>query len=299
MFPFNSRPDSGVSTLTAYKRGPSADRGGINAALSNPTLVTSQISLQSNVTTSLPLLIRPWSQGWEQKFNVGSIIFVHKSNEDKRMSTGLDIPCLNYILQQANRVVGRQNYNLENNDMYEEVPQEKEDWSKYELTQDNFKFGFFGVIRNDMMADSTLQKLYNLDVFGRTMVANIFSHEKLKRSDKVGLAVVLMKTTQVYSFFEHPDGSRVPNIVTAEYSLQVIGTKDGLLCGYSSKPSAEHPHGKNNVGPDKEVVRILRMIPLGVVSHAVAKVPSLGQIKAALRNQDKFTNLPRIEVLLN
>ena len=257
MFPFNSRPDSGVSTLTAYKRGPSADRGGINAALSNPTLVTSQISLQSNVTTSLPLLIRPWSQGWEQKFN------------------------------------------LENNDMYEEVPQEKGDWSKYELTQDNFKFGFFGVIRNDMMADSTLQKLYNLDVFGRTMVANIFSHEKLKRSDKVGLAVVLMKTTQVYSFFEHPDGSRVPNIVTAEYSLQVIGTKDGLLCGYSSKPSAEHPHGKNDVGPDKEVVRILRMIPLGVVSHAVAKVPSLGQIKAALRNQDKFTNLPRIEVLLN
>ena len=35
MFPFNSRPDSGVSTLTAYKRGPSADRGGINAALGN------------------------------------------------------------------------------------------------------------------------------------------------------------------------------------------------------------------------------------------------------------------------
>ena len=60
-----------------------------------------------------------------------------------------------------------------------------------------------------------------------------------------------MKTTQVYSFFEHPDGSRVPNIVTAEYSLQVIGTKDGLLCGYSEKPSKDNPHGKNNVGPDK------------------------------------------------
>jgi hypothetical protein len=288
-----------VSTLTAYKRGPSADRGGIDAALSNPTLVTSQISLQSNVTTSLPLLIRPWSQGWEQKFNVGSIIFVHKSGEDKRMSTGLDIPCLNYILQQANRSVGRQNYNLENNDMYDAIPQETEDHKNFELTMGNFKFGFFGVIRNDMMADSTLQKLYNLDVFGRTMVANIFSEQKLKRSDKVGLAVVLMNTDKAYSFFEQPDGSRIPNIVTGSYSLQVIGTKDGLLCGYSDKPSKDNPHGKNNVGDDQTVVRILRMIPLGVVSHAVAKVPSLGQIKAALRNQDKFTNLPRIEVLLN
>lgn len=299
MFPFNSRPDSGVSTLTPYKRGPSADRGGINAALSNPTLVTSQISLQSNVTTSLPLLIRPWSQGWEQKFNVGSIIFVHKSNEDKRMSTGLDIPCLNYILHQANRTVGRQNYNLENNDMYEEVPQSAADWKNFELTKANFKFGFFGVIRNDMMADSTLQKLYNLDVFGRTMVANIFSEQKLKRHDEVGLAIVLMKTSGVYSFFEQPDGSRIPNIVTNDYSLQVIGTKDGLLCGHSEKPSKANPHGKNNVGEGNDVVRILRMIPLGTVSHAVAKVPSLGQIKAALRNQDKFTNLPRIEVLLN
>lgn len=299
MFPFNSRPDSGVSTLTAYKRGPSADRGGIDAALSNPTLVTSQISLQSNVTTSLPLLIRPWSQGWEQKFNVGSIIFVHKSGEDKRMSTGLDIPCLNYILQQANRSVGRQNYNLENNDMYDAIPQDPTGHKKFELTMGNFKFGFFGVIRNDMMADSTLQKLYNLDVFGRTMVANIFSEQKLKRSDKVGLAVVLMNTDKAYSFFEQPDGSRIPNIVTGSYSLQVIGTKDGLLCGYSDKPSKDNPHGKNNVGDDQTVVRILRMIPLGVVSHAVAKVPSLGQIKAALRNQDKFTNLPRIEVLLN
>ena len=228
MFPFNSRPDSGVSTLTAYKRGPSADRGGIDAALSNPTLVTSQISLQSNVTTSLPLLIRPWSQGWEQKFNVGSIIFVHKSGEDKRMSTGLDIPCLNYILQQANRSVGRQNYNLENNDMYDAIPQDPTGHKKFELTMGNFKFGFFGVIRNDMMADSTLQKLYNLDVFGRTMVANIFSEQKLKRSDKVGLAVVLMNTDKAYSFFEQPDGSRIPNIVTGSYLLQVIDTNDRL-----------------------------------------------------------------------
>ena len=108
-----------------------------------------------------------------------------------------------------------------------------------------------------------------------------------------------MNTEKAYSFFEQPDGSRIPNIVTGSYSLQVIGTKDGLLCGYSSKPSKANPHGKNNVGKDQTVVRILRMIPLGVVSHAVAKVPSLGQIKAALRNQDKFTNLPRIEVLLN
>ena len=106
MFKFNSRPDPGVNTLSAYKRGPGPDRPGINAALSNPTLSTSQISLQSNVTTSLPILIRPWSQGWEKNFNPGSIIFVHRSNDDLRMSTAMDIPCFNFILQSANRRVG-------------------------------------------------------------------------------------------------------------------------------------------------------------------------------------------------
>lgn len=310
MFNFNSRPDPGVSTLSAYKRGPAPDRKGINKALSNPTLSTSQISLQSNVTTSLPLLIRPWSQGWEKNFNAGSILFVHKNNDDLRMHTAMDIPCLNFILQNSVRAVGRDVANIDGNNLY---PDMRAITGAGGLTNDNFKFGFFGVVRNDMMADSLLQKLYNCDVFGRTMVANIFSGEPLKRGDHVGLAIVKLKAHKEYDYFVQPGGSRMPNLVTENECLQVVGTLNGLICGHNKTPTPPDTDegrpeevvldtsqfGKNLVGGNNVVIEKLRDIPLGIVSHAVARVPSVGQIKEALRNQDKFTLLPRVEVLLN
>lgn len=295
MFNFNSRPDPGVSTLSAYKRGPAADRPGINAALSNPTLSTSQISLQSNVTTSLPILIRPWSQGWEKNFNAGSIMFVHRSNDDLRMSTALDVPCFNFIMQAGQRRVGDVSQ-IEKNPLYPKMEDIDEDSG---LTNANFPFGFFGVVRNDMLADSSLQKLYNCDVFGRTMVGNIFAGHPLKRGDIVALALVKMDCSKEYAYFVQPEGTRMPNLVTKPEAVQVVGMCNGLLCGHSSEPDNTNPSGKNKVGPDEIVKSILRVIPLGMVSHAVARVPSCGQIKEALRNQDKFTLLPRVEVLLN
>ena len=296
MFKFNSRPDPGVSNLTAYKRGPGPDRGGINAALSNPTLSTSQISLQSNVTTSLPILIKPWSQGWEKNFNQGSIIMIHRSNDDLRMSTAMDLPCFNFIMQSAQRRVGDTS-RIDNNPLYPKMSHIEADGG---LTNANFPFGFFGVVRNDMLADSSLQKLFNCDVFGRTMIANIFKGGKgLKRGDIVSLALVEMDCSKEYSYFIQPEGTRMPNLVTDPLAVQVVGMANGLLCGHSEIPTPENPFGKNNVGDKYNVKKILRVIPLGVVSHAVARIPSEGQIKEALRHQDKFTLLPRVEVLLN
>lgn len=295
MFNFNSRPDPGVSTLSAYKRGPGPDRGGINQALSNPTLSTSQISLQSNVTTSLPLLIRPWSQGWEKNFNPGSIIMVHTSTDDLRMQTAMDVPCFNFIMQNANKAYGDKSQ-ITNNPLYPKIEDIEADGG---LTNDNFKFGFFGVVRNDLLADSHLQKLYNCDVFGRSMIANIFSGHHLKRSDQLDLALVIMDVHKEYQYFYQPEGTRMPSLCTGNLAVQVIGMCNGLLCGHSETPTADNQSGTNLVGPDKTVKQILRVIPLGVVSHAVARKPSVGQIKEALRNQDKFTLLPRVEVLLN
>ena len=57
--------------------------------------------------------------------------------------------------------------------------------------------------------------------------------------------------------------------------------------------------GSDRIGESEIIIDKLRDIPLGMVSHAVARVPSVGQIKEALRNQDKFTLLPRVEILLN
>ena len=291
MFNFNQRPDSGSSSLSKYKRGVGPDRSTVGGALMNPTLSASQISLQSNVTTSLPLFIRPWSHGWEKNFNEGSPLFVYNKDDDPRMNTSLDIPCLNYMLQSAQRNMGRKDLRIDDDDKYFGVDADFRD----------FPYGFFGVVRNDLMANSSLQKLYNCDVFGRSMIANVFSGKPLKRGDHVGLAVVKMDVHKEYSVFVQPEGTRLPAQVTRNIAYQIVGTKNGLLCGHSDEPSLQFVEGRNRVGnqDDKIVKEICRLIPLGVVSHAVARIPSVGKIKEALRSQDKFTLLPRVEILLN
>ena len=87
-------------------------------------------------------------------------------------------------------------------------------------------------------------------------------------------------------------------MVTDKVAYQVVGMCNGLLCGHSNPASASNPNGSNMVGPDKTVKEICREIPIGMVSHAVARIPSEGQITQALRDQDRFTLLPRVEVLL-
>lgn len=287
----NRRFDSGSSSIRPYKSGPGGDRGSIDQALSRPTLSTSQISLQSNVTTSLPLLVRPWSQGWEKKYNQGSMLFCYQNDGDPRMTTALDIPCINYVLQSAARRLGKKEFNIENNPIYPKS-------GDGPLRNDDFKYGFFGVVRNDMAADSTLQRLFNCDVFGRSMVANIFSGKPLKRGDVLSLAIVKMDCHAKYEFFVLPEGTRQPSMVTDKVAYQVVGMCNGLLCGHSNPPSASNPNGSNMVAPDQTVKEICREIPIGMVSHAVARIPSEGQITQALRDQDRFTLLPRVEVLL-
>jgi len=146
MIPFQARPDSGATSLTPYRKGPGPDRGSVDSALLNPTLSATKISLDSNVTTSVPIIVRPWQHGWEKNFNEGSMLFCHRNNTNPHVHTALDVPSLNYVLQQAVRNVGRQNYNLENNDMY---PNPYKDEARTELNEfgwhreNGFKFGFF------------------------------------------------------------------------------------------------------------------------------------------------------------
>ena len=70
-------------------------------------------------------------------------------------------------------------------------------------------WNLFGVMRNDMDADSQLQKLLNVDVFGRSMIANIFG--PLKRGDHVGLALKQIRTDLEYNGFVQPSGNILPS----------------------------------------------------------------------------------------
>jgi hypothetical protein len=276
MISLSGRPDSGLSNAatTGSLRDPGGPRAGSTAPpsfaeLRNPTLSNSKITYDSNTTASLPLLVRPWSQGYEKGFRQGSLIFVADADCNPQMCTAADLPTLNFLLENARLDPSDQSRRLQAKILPIDLDDLLEKWK------------FFGVMRNDMMANSMLQKLYNCDVYGRAMVANIFG-SKLKRGDLVGLAIVEVPDIRTqYQMYVQPDGGLLPEalVQNGKNLLQVVGTVNGEVNTMSG-------------------VTIKHKIPLGVISHAVAKVPSNSFILRALRETDQYMLLPRIEILM-
>lgn len=271
MISMQGRPDSGVSSVSAYKSGP---RQGSTSApslseLRNPTLVNSKISIDTNVTSSVPLLIRPWLDGYEKQFAQGSILFVNIDDKAHRLSTVADLPTMNYIIENAKRRLNPPTQSMYTNCSTKELLL-KRGWN------------LFGILRNDMMEDSRLQKLLNVDVFGRAMLANIYG--PLHRGDHVGLALKEVDCTKNGGFIQ-PGGNMIPSAVINQPKkvLQFVPTVNKRLSG------------EPDVSKQKEY---LVHYPLGVVTHAVGRVPNAGQIKRALRSQPHYLLLPRIEILM-
>ena len=100
----------------------------------------------------------------EKYFNQGSILFTNIDSKH-RLSTVADLPTMNFILEACNRQF---NNDLVSNPMYQQCI--KSDTRKLN------GWNYYGVLRNDMMADSQLQKLLNVDVFGRSMIGNILGN---------------------------------------------------------------------------------------------------------------------------
>lgn len=276
MISLSGRPDPGISNAatTGSLRDPGGPRAGSTAPpsfaeLRNPTLANSKITYDTNTTASLPLLIRPWSQGYEKGFKQGSLIFVADADCNAQMCTAADLPTLNFLLENARLDPADQGRRL--NDKI--LPINLKDLLD--------KWRFFGIMRNDMMANSMLQKLYNCDVYGRSMVANIFGM-KLKRGDHVGLAVVEVPDIRAqYQMYVQPDGALLPGALVRQDQnvCQIVGTVNGEVTVMNN-------------------ANVLHHIPLGVISHAVAKRPSASFILRALRETDQFMLLPRIEILM-
>ena len=283
MISMNGRPELGATSATAYKSGPRQGSTGIPSIseMRNPTQVVSKISIDTNVTTSLPLMIRPWLDGYEKQYHQGSILFVYCDNKRNRLETVADLPTLNFLLEEAHNSQKKQRYAT---GMFNELKSELTDaqGNKVKNTIEN-RMNLFGVLRNDMMADSNLQKLLNVDVFGRSMVANIFG--RLKRGDHLGLVLKRIKPAEQYQGFVQPDNAILPSVVVdtpADGILQVLPAINGKIADVVGQAAKEYE----------------LYMPLGIVSHAVARVPSLGHRKNALRSQSHYTLLPRIEILM-
>jgi len=281
MISLKGRPDSGLSNAatTGSLRDPGGPRAGSTAApsfaeLRNPTLSNSKITYDTNTTASLPLLVRPWSQGYEQGFRQGSLLFVADADCNPQMCTAADLPTLNFLLENARLLAPSGTTPGDGRRLQGKIlPMDVDDLIK--------KWKFFGIMRNDMMANSMLQKLYNCDVYGRAMIANIFG-PRLKRGDHVGLAVVEVSNIRgTYQMYVQPDGGLLPGALVKDPTNvpQIVGTVNGEI----------------RVGINGE---IKHRIPLGVISHAVAKVPSNSLIIRALRETDQYMLLPRIEILM-
>ena len=134
-------------------RDPGGPRAGSTAPpsfaeLRNPTLTNSKITYDTNTTASLPLLVRPWSEGYEKGFHQGSILFVATEDCNAQMCTAADLPTLNYLLENAH-------FKSDARRMQSKLTPKTEK----EFLQ---KYNYFGVMRNDMMANSMLQKLFKL-----------------------------------------------------------------------------------------------------------------------------------------
>ena len=270
MISLNGRPDNGASSATAYKSGPRQGSSGIPSIgeMRNPTQRISKISIDTNVTTSLPIMIRPWLDRYEKQFAQGSILFVYCDNKQNRLETVADIPTLNYLLEEAHNTQKQHTTG-----MFHELK-----------TQFEGKMNLFGILRNDMMADSSLQKLLNVDVFGRSMVANLWG--KLKRGDHVGLVLKKVDPGARYQGFVQPDNSVLPSVIITKPGdgiMQILPALNGDIVDEND---------------ENEKKNYMLYMPLGVVSHAVARVPSMGHRKNALRSQSHYTLLPRIEILM-
>lgn len=127
-----------------------------------------QIHQQTNNTGSIPILTTPKSNG-DKLCLPGEIMFVKNTYCSRGAHASHNIMCFREL-----------NALLENGD------DKMDTWS------------YLGVVRQQVLSDNRSGKhsrendtqLYNVDVYGRTNVRNIFKHNKIKNGDHLQLAVV-------------------------------------------------------------------------------------------------------------
>ena len=139
-------------------------------------------------------------------------------------------------------------------------------------------WGFQGVLRGEIGAGS-LQKLYNIDVFGRSSVANYFG-DNICAGQVVGFALVLKNLLQV----EHCEPNGAPQTVALYNNKTAVNQFQ--LEGMTQEEFGTRSDAK-------------QFIPLGVVVNSMGcKKDNPSQRRRAHVCSHDATSLPRIEVLL-
>jgi hypothetical protein len=231
---FSSSTPGALGSTPGHSQGPRNVPFGSNIPVQN---VSSQIHTQTNTTASVPLLIKPWRNKTHIDYFPGDIIFTQK-NQFGRLQTVSDLVQMNaeFAIDDGS--------------------------GKYKEFAD-IDYNFFGIYRNETNVQGgtrgkAQQMLINVDVFGRSKIANIFG--TVKKGDHVGLVLY----SGGHFHFRPTVNSKVPAKLAAEF--------------HDEKEPIMH-------------------IPIGIVSFTSRPV-SERKIVRALMDRDGMTKLPQIEILI-
>lgn len=299
------------------------------------------IDLGSNSTSSVPLQARPWSTTANiPPLSAGALMFVRR--DGKLVSHGLstqlrsvaDLPTMNWLLREA----------LDQMNVEKKSNKPNMDAGSYKLRsgsvlgtkdQPNSGWSFVGSLRNSYQAPGSPVTLHNVDVFGRTKIANLFGRN-VHSGSHLGLALVPVnlanfktdngwamlgpssKTTitESYLLTLHDDAvmsskglgctnavGRVFNKQGEYHCWQWLPCINGIICKefWSLWPEEgkreEEEFGTRRSGAPKE--DFIDYVHLGTVSNSLMRGKcTKRQMTKAPFETNTYTLCPQLEVLL-
>ena len=325
-----------------------ASSGGINNAppgprVGVPSKQSSVFNLAANPNATYPLFCGAFSNNWQQQYSEGMILFInmqHTPNKSRDNITGrhnshnilASIPVLNFYLTigsseetYVQRYVRRYQLNealiprypsdteladrLKDDGMTSATDEQKAYVKDVMFIEDfNKKWRYMGVVLTDMDLSSRYQKLFNLNVRGRTRVFNMWStrknglYERKTARDRVQkndhLYLVLKKCPKDETTYMQPDGSTMaiippPNESNLVWQIKTERTTHGQA------PFAERIYDR----ADSDIIKLLPEpklhIEVGKVINAISKKPDEHFQRRSFREHTQMASLPMIEVALH
>jgi hypothetical protein len=259
--PFNFAASSAVGADYAGKPG-------VNA-LARPTLHNSVPESMVNSTASVPLFVRPFSQGFEKGYSEGDILFVEKNINlrDTQHNTVANLPVLNHLLRTTMLAATK-------------TSTQKRKYSSLKKVLEDFNY--FGILNNDMDTGSKWQRLLNINVRGRSRVARLWKPPRNDRRLTKGTCLLL-------GFFVEDDHQSKPGRDPNGQRIFVPGTAE----------KGPYIQVKAVLSSNKDLYEsAVLKIPIGIVSQVTLKTPSDRSILEAHMVTETCKSLERIEVLM-
>lgn len=306
-----------------------------------PTVHNNVFSLAANPNATYPLFCGAFSTNWQQGYREGMPLFVNMQQvPDKDSRTTLtgrhqshnilaSLPVLNFYLtigssnqQWVQRFVKKYQINealIPREPTAQELgkrmaedypnpdvrpsPEQRADLID-QMFMENFhaKWRFMGVVLTDMDVSSRYQKLFNLNVRGRSRVFNLWNtrmngkYERRTARDRVQkgdtLYLSLQKVPVDETTYVQPDGTTMAIVPQAGDDNRVWQLRGERMT-----------HGKAPFAP-RVLGQVLRREPrlniyVGKVLNSLSKKPEEHFQRRAFREHEQMSQLPMVEIALH